>query len=1610
VGFAVERFAVLGALGVGGSGRVVLVEDRLRPGSRLALKELLNAGPDDTAALHREFATLATLRHPSLVEVFELHVDPETRRSQFTMEHVDGANFVATVKSEGPGALLPLAAETLRALGFLHDFGLVHRDLKPGNILVRRAAKAGHRVVVLDFGLAIERRADPSSDAFGMAGTLSYIAPELFDGAAPTKRSDLYALGAVIYEAVHGKPPYTVKGNDVAGFVETVRQGRRARPAIPEGFPAGLTRWIDDLLAPDPADRPSSATDALARLNEACRASEPLETRDDRAARLDSGTPVGRDAELAALRAGIAPSDAARVVWLCGEAGSGKTRFLRFLAAEAAGQGWRVHAPPGALPEAPDLFVEHVRADAASGPTLVLLDELEAADNAVATFLDRIAREPREAPVHIVAAVRPGELTNPRLKKLLADTGVVPSLERVDLAPLSEPGLKAMIERATAGQSSALARVKWLLDASEGNAGAAEALLVEGVWERKARIPASAVLEQSIHRRLDALSAEARAWLEALAVLGDDAPEPLAGELAGLEESAPDAAAEAIAAGLARRTGGSVSPDSRRAAEAVKAATKPERLRQLHAMAATHYAAQERDLFGATAWRLARLWRGAGETDRALAAALDAASASEVAKDWTEAAERLRFALALLPRRDARRAALWMKRGDALRQATLHAAAVKAYGWAARHEIDEATRLMARARRAKALILSGHLVKGETSAADIVQSDPASRFPAARVLALAVITHVRMQRFEFQDAFETASRAAETTGEIPPDIRAEALLVAAATGWRVDDPLADTRCRDAEALARKFDLPDTLMLVLATRASAEERRNQFDAFEATLSATARIAARLQRHDFVLRTTYQSARLHALVGRFDKAATAARAAEELATFSANPPLAATAAILAAETLLDAGRVGEAIVSIGRRIDHPMYGTPDIWLRHSRMVLARAIVESEFQAPGDVRSLLAGTLAMFRGRGPLVCLDALLHELIWRTTPGCPDPLPAILEEAETLLTNEQNNLPERAQVTLRLHLALGYASLGDNVHVVSTLQGVRPSQGVPAVPHIFGRIQFVLADAFASLGRSEDANACRLAGNELIQMAASRIDDPDWRRDFLDQPMIRKLLATVPKPSETKRIEALYDMIRALNSETDPEALLQSILDMAMKAVDAERGMILLSGPTGSDFSVRLVRNLEKETEADAEAFSRRIISQAELGESVLALDAGQDDRFKDFKSVSLFRIRSLMCVPLRSRGKIVGTVYLDSRRQGKPFTQEDLRFVEAFADHAALALENAHRRAELESENRRLKAVVGERSSYGKIIGRSPAMQRVFDLLERISNSDVPILIQGESGTGKELVARALHFNGPRKDKIFVSENCAALPDSLLESELFGHVKGAFTGADRDRSGLFEQAHNGTLFLDEVGDTSPGMQARLLRVLQEGELRRVGGDQPIKVNVRVITATNKDLQTEVAAGRFREDLYYRLAVVPVQLPPLRERVGDVPFLAGQLMAQIAAARGRSAPRIEAEILDAMERYPWPGNVRQLENVLRRISLLAGDAAITRGVIESDADLARMFLGRQAQQGPVLSMVKTEEEQIRRALEAAAGNRDRAARLLGISRATIYRKMREYSLR
>ena len=317
-----------------------------------------------------------------------------------------------------------------------------------------------------------------------------------------------------------------------------------------------------------------------------------------------------------------------------------------------------------------------------------------------------------------------------------------------------------------------------------------------------------------------------------------------------------------------------------------------------------------------------------------------------------------------------------------------------------------------------------------------------------------------------------------------------------------------------------------------------------------------------------------------------------------------------------------------------------------------------------------------------------------------------------------------------------------------------------------------------------------------------------------------------------------------------------------------------------------------------------------VTALADLEERIKGLDSGADDYItKPFKTFELLaRVRSM------------------------------LRIHRMYRDLSAARAELK----ESQAENSLLRQEIQRKYAFDQIIGQSPAMEKVFYLMEKAIESPVSVLIQGETGTGKELVARSIHYNGPRKEKSFVAQNCAALPEGLLESELFGHKKGAFTGAVADKKGLFEIAHKGTIFLDEIGDTPLPLQVRLLRVLQEGEIRRLGEGVPLKVDVRVIAATHRDLKAEMEAGRFREDLYYRILIFPIPLPPLRERKGDIPLLTEHFLRKYSQRLGKEC-RISPECLAFLDTYTFPGNVRELENEIARAMTLAPD----RGSISSE---------------------------------------------------------------
>jgi two-component system response regulator HydG len=317
-------------------------------------------------------------------------------------------------------------------------------------------------------------------------------------------------------------------------------------------------------------------------------------------------------------------------------------------------------------------------------------------------------------------------------------------------------------------------------------------------------------------------------------------------------------------------------------------------------------------------------------------------------------------------------------------------------------------------------------------------------------------------------------------------------------------------------------------------------------------------------------------------------------------------------------------------------------------------------------------------------------------------------------------------------------------------------------------------------------------------------------------------------------------------------------------------------------------------------------------------------------------------------------------------------------------------------------ENRRLREEVEGRYRLGNLLGATPAMQAVFALIRQAAPGDSTVLISGESGTGKELVAKALHYNGPRAGRPFVPVNCAALPASLLESELFGHVRGAFTGAVGGRRGLFREAEGGTLFLDEIGDMAPELQAKLLRVIEDRAVRPVGSDEAIPVDLRLATATNKDLLARTKDGLFREDLYYRLAVIPIHLPSLRERRDDIPLLAEHGLRRAAAAAGKAIRGFTPEAMAALLRHPWPGNVRELENVVERAVMLTAGEQVRPEALLLDAAAAPAPAALLPQAGPRPTLKGLTEEYVALVLREVGGDKAKAAEILGVSKRTLYR--------
>jgi serine/threonine-protein kinase PknK len=1656
------RYRPLRPLGAGISGNVVLARDTFT-GADVALKRFGQGGREQAL---REARALLSIHHPSLVAATDVRIDPADGSLVVAFPYVRGEPFSAALRSAPLAETLDAFAQILRAVGVLHRRGAIHRDLKPDNVLVERV-DGRVRAFVIDFGFS----RPPVAIDSGIAGTLAYMAPEVLGGRAADARSDLFSLGLLLFEVLAGRLPTQGQHGVDAVRVQTGAEFRLPAVVASE-LPPALVDLVRSLLRRDPALRPASAIEVLEKFAPLTGDSPALETGPSLRCALDALEFTSSE-DMPGLESVLsAAGGAVRIV------------VPRGVEAEAARAVTALAAALGR----PLLDVRPSEADALNDPRVVAALEVHSAVLMVGAA-DVVLRAPPRPDVRTIAI-------GPRIDAPDVVDVVVPppSAAIIGQAVRNQVGLDAPIEwitrlRGATGFEPRAVRVA-LRTALDAGVLIADRGVVRvdaaRQWERLAlRGPefASAATE------LAGLDQETAVALAACASTTSALP-----DVAARARIAPAAAWERLLRipGVERDAHGGVALSRDDLATAC--------LDSVRLSAADHEAvadclsdraADDPIALG----EVGRAYLRARRSESAVAALLEAGIRLRRQGRAREARAHLELALAepAAARRQVEFArwiadCRYLEGDDAQALAVIESvraedgpaddraslAAIEARVLARRGHVDEA---LDRVERALAIAGIGAVARG---------------------LLLLTRSHLLKERGQPDAALRAADRALEALSADAVLERASALNVRAnalAELARTEEAVA--AYVEAERLARAAGRSDLAALAVSNHAAIRVDAGQFGRAIAVLEPALtefRSSGEL-RHVETLIVTLIGARLAR--GEIGAARALAGIARRCFEGGGAPRNAALAARRLAEVELRAGAAAEAQrwletsraaeAAVGRELGLALLDVLEARVAAWRGDRARAR-----------RSAATGLRVLARQRSSDAFLDATyaLAEIhLWEHRPGASRMLARRASARARVVLKPQR----RAQFLVRA--ATAECDLGDREAASMSVESAAFALGDDADGIVRGEIAAIRALAFGALGRDDEAEAAFATALAALQSEGASIERArvlvdrarfqldrakrggadgsragsarvaTWlsaARDDLECALAAQRAAGhVPLGEDIARasqeldalagrrserggalagverrllgLERLLDITKAINTEFEPMRLLAIMLDAAIELCGARRGFVILIQDDKVD--VRAARNfVEQDVQNPEFEISHSVARRVALtGQPIVTSDALRDQRLRSISSIAQLRVLSILCVPLVSHERVLGSLYVDHPDRVDCFDRGHLDLLADFAQVAGIALErarlhaeNAERATQLAAANERIERLnrelmdtvaaqakelvdvkdvlaaerraLANRYDYAAIVSRSAAMREVLGLLDRVTDTNFPVLILGESGTGKELVARALHSNGPRREKAFVSVNCAAMTATLIEAELFGFVRGAFTGAERDREGLFEVAHGGTLFLDEIGDMTLELQSRLLRAIQSGEFFRVGGRSPIHVDVRVIAATHRNLQELIQRGAFREDLYYRLNVAQVRLPALRERGGDIPLLVTHFAAEAARELATTPKSFSRAALTALERHPWPGNVRELQNEIRRLTALLGDRTtvevgdLSESLRAGQVDVPADVLGKTWKE-----LMDAEERRIlAHSLRLAGGNKVEAARRLGITLRGLYK--------
>ncbi len=1611
-------YEILASVGSGGLGTVYRARDA-RDDSTVALKMLNIVGEEAQRRFLREFNFLARIRHPRIVRSHRWGVYEEI--PYFTMDYISGRTLSDLIACEEDRERLrtlwfnPFLRQIAEGLAYIHNRGLVHKDLKPSNVMISEDHDEPN-VIILDLGLARFqncrelRLTQPGSTT----GTVEYMSPEQIRGRAVDQRSDLYSLGVILYEILTGRPPFAGE-NAASVMFQHLRNLPRPPRVYIARISADIQRVVMKLLEKEPIDRYDSVRTLLHDMPEGGDGTTVWETGPG-VTTTPSGpflNPqfVGREREMKVFREVIvqAGEGMGRMVLVSGPVGIGKSQALEEFQAEARVNGMRILT--GRC---------HESGGRAYGPLLEALREL--------------AKKPRIQGTDVGRAVKRvlAELERP-VATVQKDT--YPAMEILSefLAQLSrEKPTLVCIEDLQWADDLSLRFLRFMMRDPDPTP------LVFGLACRKEDEDPLPDLHEAftkgtdvpgvVHLQLKPLSIDETVDLAA-SLLGEQAvPAEAAPRIYEQTGGNPLFVVELIRSSI---EGGAICQDTSGRWTWWKFTEWPIPSGIIHAIESRLrrlWSAQRQALEYASIFRsafsfdmISQVWRG---DDLELMEALEGLVRLGILSALEDSEGRYRFTHGLLQRAvyegisKKKRLLLHLEAGKALepRFETDRVEVLDdlAYHFSNSDDLEKLTCYLTASGRwalqmhdfSRAVLQFEAIVEkgvfssnapGGISQGSVAHLD----FLCAYAEALSGCDRFEEARSELDKAMQWVS--AET-----PAQKAGALRMLGICHYNSgDSQRGRSFWLEALELYRHLGNAENELVVLGLLSNVylqlDNKTKAVKCFHLSAEKCRELGGGLYEARALINLAFAAD----ITYQIDNAKDFLESSLNLLDKEGDKVWRFSCLYLLARIDIRVGNLDRA--------ERIMQELRDFWSRCgtgsseavARLYLGRIALERGDTVSAEEHARAAHRLLSDGGPRDQIYkyrACALLAETLAETGR-----IDEALNWVEKASTGMETGRETRAAVLTARAKSLSAAGRHDEVESLfkkeSQVQG--SPQGLEQV-----NLYLTAGTYYSERGCSADARiyleTVKTVG-EAIGLRHYAGKASDLLRNLPEHSQKRLNTGELANALSRNHLAALYEVSEDLASVLDLNELLDRIVKRLIDVSKAERVMIVLKDQTASD--VRVARKHKLEDTA-AQKISGSIIQRA-MGrnEPILSLDAQVDERFGKKDSVVDFGIRSVLCVPLHHvESGVIGALYIDRRTHGGVFTENHMALLSALGNLVSIAVVNARMFSQIKERARFLQKQFEDRYQLEGLIGRSQLMQDVFNLIEHAGESDVTVLIQGETGTGKELAARAIHSHSKRKDRLFLSANCAALTTELLQSELFGHKKGAFTGAVSDRKGLFESADGGTVLLDEIGDASAQFQSSLLRVFQEGEFQRVGETGARHVDVRVIAATNRDLEADVKKGLFREDLYYRLRVLQMEMPPLRHHIEDVPLLCEHILERVCADQKKTVPGFTVGAMRALMDHCWPGNVRELENEIRRAVALVEEGK------EVSVDLFSEKIGvhqelNEGEPGYFKARVAAlEKRMIVEAFEECRDNITSTARRLGLSRNGLQKMMKRYGLR